>query len=56
MNFCLELFKRSDIPPINEDDATFLQGEIFLEDPSPRPFVMSLEGSEHVSQRGGFKV
>jgi hypothetical protein len=47
MNLCFKLFKGSDIPPVDEDDTTLLQGEIFFKDTSPGSFVVSLEGSEH---------
>jgi hypothetical protein len=56
MNSSFELFKGSDIPPVHENDATFLQGEIFLEDALPWPLVVCLKGDEHIAQGRGFKV
>jgi hypothetical protein len=56
VDFCFEILKRRGIPPVDEDDASFLQGKILLEKMSPWALVVCLECDEHIPQGGGFKV
>jgi hypothetical protein len=48
MDLCFKLFKGSDVPSIDENDATLLQRVILLEDTFPWTLVISLEGDEYV--------
>ncbi len=56
MDARFKLFKRRDIPSVHKNDATFLQGEIFLEDALPWPLVMSLKGEKYIFERWGLKI
>jgi len=50
MDARIKLFKRSDIPPVHENDATFLQGKIILDNAFPWSLMILLKGEQQVSQ------